>query len=182
MTKKTRQYIRKSGRAGLDIKPVKTRQGIAACLEIYRQTAKRAKFALHDDQYYYDIHNKLGEYSQIFAAYEDNRPVSFLWLATSRETSFELYGGMNDRGQALRANYALKWHAIVECKRQGIKRYDMNGLLNDGVSNFKRGFASHENKLAGTYDYPMSPFYPVWWHGLPLAKRAIHSTKKLLGK
>ena len=182
MTKKTRQYIRKSGRAGLDIKPVKTHQDIAACLEIYRQTAKRAKFALHDDQYYYDIHDKLGESSQIFAAYEDNRPISFLWLATSRETSFELYGGMNDRGQALRANYALKWHAIVECKRQGIKRYDMNGLLNDGVSNFKRGFASHENKLAGTYDYPMSQLYPVWRYGLPLAKRAIRSTKKLLGK
>ena len=89
---------------------------------------------------------------------------------------------MNDRGQALRANYALKWHAITECKRQGIKRYDMNGLLNDGVSNFKRGFASHENKLAGTYDYPMSQFYPVWRHSLPLAKRAIRSTKKLLGK
>ena len=182
MTKKTRQYIRKSGRVGLSIKPIKTRQDIAACLEIYRQTAKRAKFALHDDQYYYDIHDKLGENSQIFAAYEDNRPVSFLWLATSPETSFELYGGMNDRGQALRANYALKWHAITECKRQGIKRYDMNGLLNDGVSNFKRGFASHENKLAGTYDYPMSPFYPVWRHGLPIAKRAIRSTKKLLGK
>lgn len=182
MTKKTRQYIRKSGRVGLSIKPVKTRQDIAACLEIYRQTAKRAKFALHDDQYYYDIHDKLGEYSQIFAAYEDNRPVSFLWLATSPETSFELYGGMNDRGQALRANYALKWHAITECKRQGIKRYDMNGLLNDGVSNFKRGFASHENNLAGTYDYPMSQFYPVWRHGLPLAKKTIRKTKKLLGK
>ena len=38
------------------------------------------------------------------------------------------------------------------------------------------------NKLAGTYDYPMSQFYPVWRHGLPLAKRAIRSTKKLLGK
>lgn len=182
MTKKTRQYIRKSSRTGLTIKQIKSHSGIAACLDIYRQTASRAGFALHNDKYYYDIHDKLGKYSQIFAAYEDDKPVAFLWLAVSSQTSFELYGGMNQRGQALRANYTLKWHAITKCKEQGVERYDLNGLLNDGISNFKRGFASHEDTLAGAYDYPMNAFYPVWNYGLPFAKKIVRGAKKLLGK
>ena len=179
MTKKTRQYIRKSGREGLTVRRVKTPEALAACLALYHQTAARAGFALHDDQYYYDVHKKLGDSSVIFAAYKGDMPVAFLWLALSSQTAFELYGGMNDEGQALRANYMLKWHAITACKEWGVARYDMNGLLNDGISTFKQGFADHENMLVGTYDYPLSPLYGVWTKGLPTVKRLLRKLKSL---
>lgn len=104
--------------------------------------------------------------------------MAFVWLAASQATAFELYGGMNQRGQALRANYALKWFAIRKCKEWGIRRYDLNGLLNDGISNFKRGFAKHEDMLAGTYDYPLSPLYGVWTKLLPAAKKVIRAIKR----
>jgi peptidoglycan pentaglycine glycine transferase (the first glycine) len=84
---------------------------------------------------------------------------------------------MNERGQALRANYALKWFAIRKCREWGISRYDMNGLLNDGISNFKRGFANHDDMLAGTYDYPLSPLYSIWAGLLPIAKKIIRRIK-----
>lgn len=173
MTKKTRQYIRKSSREGVAIRQVRTRADITPLLDIYRDTASRANFAIHDDEYYYDVHDKLGESSVIFAAYQGDTPISFVWLAASSTTAFELYGGMNQLGQDLRANYALKWHAITKCQEWGIERYDMNGLLNDGVSTFKQGFASHEDLLIGTYDYPLSPLYTVWKKGLPMAKKAF---------
>lgn len=179
MTKKTRQYIRKSDREGVAIKQVTSREAIAECLEIYHDTAKRANFALHGDGYYYDVAEKLGEASVIFGAYEGEKLLSFVWLAVSGKTAFELYGGMNDRGQELRANYALKWHAITTCKRWGIERYDMNGLLNDGVSTFKQGFADHEDMLAGTFDYPLSPLYSVWTVALPKAKLIARKIKSL---
>ena len=179
MTKKARQYIRKSGREELRIRRVTKHSDLEKCLAIYRQTAARAQFDLHDDQYYYDVHDKLGESSLIFAAFDGENPVAFVWLAVSSETAFELYGGMNDDGQRLRANYALKWHAITKCREWGIVRYDMNGLLNDGVSTFKQGFADHEDMLAGTYDYPLSPLYTVWAKGLPLAKSSLRFVKKL---
>jgi lipid II:glycine glycyltransferase (peptidoglycan interpeptide bridge formation enzyme) len=86
---------------------------------------------------------------------------------------------MNEQGQQLRINYALKWHAIRKCKEWGIERYDMNGLLNDGVSTFKQGFAAHENMLAGTYDYALSPLYVIWSKGLPLAKKGVRTLNKL---
>ena len=179
MTKKTRQYIRKSSREGLVIRRVKDTETLRQCLAIYRETAQRAKFSLHDDQYYLDVHNKLGESSVIFAAFQNEQPIAFVWLAVSGQTAFELYGGMNETGQSLRANYALKWHAITKCKEWGISRYDMNGLLNDGVSTFKQGFADHEDRLAGTYDYPLSPFYSIWVKALPTAKKALRKLRSL---
>ncbi|NCU37978.1 peptidoglycan bridge formation glycyltransferase FemA/FemB family protein [Candidatus Saccharibacteria bacterium] len=179
MTKKTRQYIRKSSREGLYIRRVRSRNDVARCVELYHDTAQRARFALHDDAYYYDVHEKLGDSSVIFAAFVNDEPVAFVWLAVSSSTAFELYGGMNDKGQTLRANYALKWHAIKTCKEWGIGRYDMNGLLNDGVSGFKQGFAHHETQLVGTYDYPLSRFYEVWAYALPVAKRIVRRLKKL---
>jgi lipid II:glycine glycyltransferase (peptidoglycan interpeptide bridge formation enzyme) len=179
MTKKTRQYIRKSGKEQLSIRQVKSRDELQQCLAIYHETAARAGFALHGDQYYYDVAELLDDSSVVFAAFEHDNPIAFLWLAVSQKTSFELYGGMNDRGQTLRANYALKWHAIQRCKEWGIERYDMNGLLNDGVSTFKRGFAAHEDMLAGTYDYALSPLYAVWSKGLPLVKKTVRTINKL---
>ena len=178
MAKKTRQYIRKSAKEGLTIHLVRRREMLADLLKIYHDTASRAGFALHDDQYYYDVFDKLGDASVIFAAANEHGPVAFLWLAVSAGTAFELYGGMNEEGQAMRANYALKWHAITECKRWGIEQYDLNGLLNDRISTFKRGFADHENELAGTYDYPLSPLYVIWAKFLPMGKRILRKLNR----
>lgn len=177
MTKKTRQYIRKSEKEGIEIRPAKTLDDIAACMAIYKQTAKRAGFALHADKYYEDIFTFLGSNSQVFMATNEERIVAFLWLAVSAETAFELYGGMSDEGQELRANYTLKWEVIKRMKNWGVQRYDMNGLLNEGVSKFKEGFAGHETQLAGSFDRPLSPLYPLWTKGLPAAKKIIRAFK-----
>lgn len=172
MSKKHRQYIRKSGREGLDIRRV-GRGELGACLDVYRLTAQRAGFGIHEDSYYLDIFDNLGDASPVYAAFRGEDVVAFLWISASSTTSFELYGGMTDEGERLRANYALKWFAIQEMKARGVTRYDFNGLLNDGVSRFKMGWAGHENQLAGTWDLPLSPFYPVFSRALPLAKRGM---------
>lgn len=177
MTKKTRQYIRKSAGEAVEVRQVKSRDELDACLAIYKETAKRAGFGIHTDQYYYDIFDNLGEHSPVFAVFQGTQPIAFLWLAISQRMAFELYGGMNEDGQRLRANYALKWHAIVTMKKWGIELYDFNGLLNDGVSAFKQGFADHETMLVGTYDKPLSPLYTVWVHALPTVKKIIQKVK-----
>jgi len=170
MAKKTRQYIRKSS-GSIHVKRLQTADELEACMKVYRQTAKRAKFALHGDEYYYDIFRLFNDDVYIYGAYKGETLVAFVWLVATPEISFELYGGITDRGQELKANYGLKWHAITDLKARGVRRYDMNGLLNDGISTFKRSFASHENKLVGSYERPLSLWYPLWAYGLPLAKR-----------
>ena len=177
MTKKTRQYIRKSANEAVEVRRIKGREELKACLDIYKQTAARAGFGLHEDEYYYDIYRMMKDHNLITAAFYEGKPVACLWLAMSERTAFELYGGMNTEGQRLRANYALKWSTIQMVKEWGIERYDFNGLLNDGVSTFKQGFADHEDMLVGTYDHPLSPLYAVWTKGLPLAKKVLQKVK-----
>lgn len=208
MSKKTRQYIRKSG-GEVKVRQLKTKEEIDRALEIYTETAKRAGFAIHSKDYYYKLYQKMGENSPIFGAFiekeqgdsskneEDNfesghktpderiaeklknqEMVAFLWFAQSDSVAFELYGGMTEAGQKARANYILKWIAIIEMKNRGVKRYDFNGLLNDGISKFKAGFANHEDLLVGTLDFPISKSYFIWSSFLPTAKKIVRKFKK----
>jgi len=177
MAKKTRQYIRKSSSEVMSIQAIKDRKGLGECLALYHQTAERAKFNLHDDSYYYDVFDKLGEFSQLFVAYGKDQPIAFLWLAISGDTAYELYGGMNDEGQNLRANYALKWHAIRKCKEWGLSRYDFGGIIEGGVGTFKKNWAESETDLAGSFDKPLSVYYGIWDKFLPTIKRIIRKIK-----
>ena len=178
MSKKTRQYIRKSAGEGIEVVQADTIEDIDECLMIYKQTAERAGFALHGDTYYHDIFLKLGEHSPVFMARHQDKTIAFLWPIVTDDTAFELYGGMNDDGQRLRANYHLKWSVVQEMKRRGLKRYDVNGLLNDGVSAFKKGFIPDETMLSGTYDLPMSSLYWAWSTLLPSAKRIVRKIRR----
>lgn len=179
MAKKTRQYIRKSS-ADVKIRQAKSREDVQVCLELYKETAKRASFGLHSDQYYYDVFEQLADHSPLFIAYKDDVAIAFLWLAVSESIAYELYGGVSEEGQRLRANYALKWYAIRKCKNWGLKKYDFGGLIVGGVANFKQGWAEGETVLVGTIDAPLSPLYSAWTKGLPKAKRAFQKTRKVL--
>lgn len=177
MAKKTRQYIRKSAAEGTIIKQIHSRDELSKCLDMYHQTARRAKFDLHDDAYYYDIFDKMGDYIVVYATYMDNQPIAFLWLAISGDVAFEQYGGMNEAGQSLRANYALKWHAIRKTREWGLKRYDFGGLIGGGVTNFKMGWTNQPTELAGTFDKGLSKWYGLWQNGLPTAKKVVRKLR-----
>ena len=178
MAKKTRQYIRKSAAEGITIKQIHTRDEIEECLHIYRQTAERANFNLHQNQYYFDVFNLMEDNSPVFAAYLEGKPVAFLWMSISADVAYELYGGMNEDGQRLRVNYALKWHVIRKVKEWGLSQYDFGGLVVGGVSVFKQGWASQETSFAGTFDKALSPAYYLWSKGLPKAKAILQRIRR----
>jgi peptidoglycan pentaglycine glycine transferase (the first glycine) len=179
MAKKTRQYIRKSAAEGITIRQVRTKDELKECLHIYRQTAQRAKFNLHSDEYYYDVFNLMKDHSPLFAAYLEDTPIAFLWMAISADTAYELYGGMNEDGQRLRANYALKWYVVRKVKEWGLKEYDFGGLVVGGVSVFKQGWSEEETRFAGTFDRPLSPLYGLWSSLFPKVKMASQNVRRL---
>ena len=178
MAKKTRQYIRKSAAEGIEIKRVRSLDDLEQCLFIYKQTAERAGFNVHSDQYYKDVFHQMSDHSPVFAAYLEGQPIAFLWMGVSLETAYELYGGMNEDGQRLRANYALKWHVIRKMREWGVSEYDFGGLVVGGVSNFKQGWSENETLFAGTFDKPLSPLYGVWVSALPRAKKLLQRVRK----
>ena len=177
MGRTTRADVRKGGR-DVEIRRVRTEDEVRAVLDVYRDTAAHAGFALHADDYYLAVHRELGDASLLVAAFRDGRPCSFVWNAVSATTAFELYGGVDEVGRKARANAPVKWHAMRLAQDAGLRRYDMNGLLNDGISAFKRSFAEHEDRLVGTLDVPFSWLYPVWVRAVPWAKRVLRTLRR----
>jgi lipid II:glycine glycyltransferase (peptidoglycan interpeptide bridge formation enzyme) len=179
MTKKTRQYIRKSRNDNIAVRKTDKPADIQKALKIYHETAARAGFALHGDDYYLNLAKFLGPSSQIYVAEQGREMLAFLWLVATPAVSFELYGGVTEKGQTSRANYTLKWQAIQSQKQAGVLVYDMNGLLNDGISTFKLGFSGgQEILLTPTLDKPLSIWYPIWEAILPNAKKIIRKIKR----
>ena len=168
--KKARQYIRKAGRSGVTVRNA-THDDLDAIMDIYHHTADADEFALHSDEYYRTAFMACSDVNQLFLAEFEGRPLAFLWNVTTPSTAFELWGGVTDEGKRLHANYLLKWHAMCEAKKLGTALYDMNGLLEGGVSNFKLQFANGPTEWMGTFDRPLSTLYHVWDVALKLYRR-----------
>jgi peptidoglycan pentaglycine glycine transferase (the first glycine) len=170
MIRKHRQYIRKAGRDGVAVER-QTGGDLAAMYEIYTQTAQRAGFGIHTEEYYAGLFKELGEHNFLYYARVEGRPVAFLWLVATGPVAYELYGGVTPEGQDIKANYLLKWRAITEMKAQGRQVYDFNGRVSEGVSQFKAGFGPDETDYMGTWDYPLSLVgYHLWERLWPMAK------------
>lgn len=171
-TSTTRQNVRKSLRnREVRFGAVTTDADLDAVLAINRATGERNGFAVHDDDYHRGIRDLMGDDSHLLAAWEGDELVAFVWLVASARTAFELYGGVSPRGMKLRLNYGLKYYAMQQMKALGVQRYDFNGLLNDGISDFKRQFAHHEDQLIGTWDKPLSPLYGPFTKTLPVVRK-----------
>ncbi len=179
MRSKTRQYIRKSEREGIEVVRDTSNLHLDDIMELYRETAKRADFALHEAQYYHRLCQTLGENNHIYVAKKDGRLLSFLWLVATDAIAFELYGGMSDEGSDLKANYTLKWEVMKRMKTAGVTTYDLNGRLNEGIDQFKSGFVEEPTTLIGPYDYPIRlALYQAWERGLPIAKRVMRRVRR----
>ena len=172
MEGKTRQNIRRSLKYGVTAR-LAAPDDFPKIMKIYHETATRAGFGLHTEKYYADIMELFGDDSRIYVAEREGQIISFVWCVATPLISFELYGGMNDEGKKYRSNFALKWLAMLSEQERGTKFYDMNGLLQGGVSDFKRGFASMETKWVGAYDKPLSPMYNLYEKALPTGKKLI---------
>jgi lipid II:glycine glycyltransferase (peptidoglycan interpeptide bridge formation enzyme) len=172
MSRKHRQYIRKAERDGVKVVLATGENGyLGAMYDIYCDTANRAGFGIHDKEFYDRLFAELGAGSSLYIALVEGKPAAFLWLARAGKTVYELYGGVTEAGQEAKANYFLKWTAILDSKRDGYQIYDFNGRLNEGVSRFKEGFGPDETDWIGTWDYPFNKLgYRLWERLWPIAK------------
>jgi lipid II:glycine glycyltransferase (peptidoglycan interpeptide bridge formation enzyme) len=182
MGKYTRKNIRWSEKKVTVQSPNASELPFDELYALYKSTSERAGFGIHSPDYYQNLLNAPSDFNKVYIAYakdeeENEVPVSLLWNITNQNLAFELYGGMNELGQKMRANYILKWTAILDSKKCGAKTYDMNGLVSDGVNQFKLGFIGNDltktTHYIGTLDYPLSPYYWIWENLLPFAKSVL---------
>jgi len=176
---KARQYIRKAEREGVSIRRILNPNELPKVMAVYRDTATRAKFALHSEEYYRTLLEKGGAHNYLLAAEKDGAVVAFVWIVAAGSTAFELYGGMTREGAKLHGNYALKAHAMQMMKAEGYTQYDFNGRLNDGVSHFKSLWGATETDWIGSYNLPLKKtHYAAWQLAWPIGKKVSKILKK----
>lgn len=179
MAKKTRQYIRKSSADTAFLIRSATEDDLTEIYQVYQETAQRARFLLHGLPYYQMVWRTLDTENTVLVAEQKGKIIAFLWVSHTPYMAYELYGGVTTEGQQLRCNYALKWRMIQEMKKQGIVEYDFGGLIGEGVSTFKKGWASSERRYAGSFEVGTGWRFMVWRVLFRPVRRVLQALRKM---
>lgn len=159
MRSKWRQYAQKARRSGV----VVVEGGAADIDEFYAivvETATRAGFAYRTADSYRRVFERfadLGRARLLFARLPDGSAGATIMLIRCGDRVVEPYGGMTPAGAELRANYLVKWEAIRSSREAGAASYDMWGLVNPGIAQFKAGFGGREVHYVGAWDLVRLP-------------------------
>jgi lipid II:glycine glycyltransferase (peptidoglycan interpeptide bridge formation enzyme) len=166
MKKKHRQYVAKAQREGVAVERLDgsvdaatAEQALDDFYAIYTHTAERAGFVARARQYYqrvWELFAPTGHASLSFASRHGAR-LATLFHFTIGDRAAEAFGGMTDEGADARANYLLKWEAIIGFKGDGFASYDMWGLATGGIAQLKVGFGGRQVDYVGARDLPLRP-------------------------
>ncbi|MBA2255037.1 MAG: peptidoglycan bridge formation glycyltransferase FemA/FemB family protein [Chloroflexi bacterium] len=156
---KWRQYVQKARRAGV----VVVEGGVSDLEEFHAvlvETAERAGFAYRTLASYrriFELFAATGRARLLIARLPDGSAGATLMLIRCGGRVVEPYGGMTPAGAAARANYLVKWEAIRSSREAGAWSYDMWGLVNPGIAQFKAGFGGREIHYVGAWDLVRLP-------------------------
>jgi lipid II:glycine glycyltransferase (peptidoglycan interpeptide bridge formation enzyme) len=159
MRKKWRQYVNKARSNGIRIVEAEGDR-LPEFYRIYEETAARAGFLIRALRAYQDVWDAFrpGSRAQLlFAETAEGEPQATLFLVRCGSRVVEPYGGMTEAGADSRANYLLKWEAIVRSKAAGAEAYDLWGLAHPGIAHFKTGFGGREVRYIGAWDLVLDP-------------------------
>ncbi len=159
LRKKWRQYVNKARSEGVTVRAAEADE-LDRFYAIYEETATRAGFLIRTLGAYRDVWDAFrpsGHATLLFAQDRDGTPLATLFLVSTGARVVEPYGGMTATGSVLRANYLLKWEAILRAKAAGATAYDMWGLAHPGIEHFKTGFGGREVRYIGAWDLVLDP-------------------------
>jgi lipid II:glycine glycyltransferase (peptidoglycan interpeptide bridge formation enzyme) len=170
---KWRQYVQKARRGGVVVVEADA-SGLDAFYAILVETAERSGFLYRTADSYrrvFEAYAAKGAARLLFARLPDGSAGATLMLIEACGHVVEPYGGMTAAGATARANYLIKWEAIRQARERGYTAYDMWGLPNEGIAQFKAGFGGRAVRYVGAWDLVMDA--PIR-SALSLARRLRH--------
>ncbi len=167
MRKTTRYEIRKAQSLGLTIQTSTDPAAIDGFYDMQMETAKRHGFVPFSRQF-------LTEQFKAFAA--DDAVVLYkvfngtqllaeaFVIFYGHEAAYH-YGSSTDAARKMPGAYLIQWEAIKEAKKRGMKRYNLWGVVPDGVTDhrfsgvsvFKRGFGGQDVAYLPAHDLVINP-------------------------
>jgi lipid II:glycine glycyltransferase (peptidoglycan interpeptide bridge formation enzyme) len=168
MKPKTRYNIKLSEKKGVEIR-LSDERDLDSWYELYRETSKRDRIALHGKDYYLRLFTLAREYGKgapevrLYMASVDGRDIAGIVTLFTGKTAVYLYGASSNAERNRMPAYGLQWRAILDAKAAGCSSYDFFGIPpNDdpnhpmhGLYRFKTGFGGSIVHRAGCWDYPL---------------------------
>lgn len=146
---------------------------------LYQTTAARDGIAVHSKQYYADLLKLSGDAAgggnnaplvSLYTAEHEGESLAAIITLFSKSEAVYLYGCSGNAKRNLMPAYLLQWTAIRDARAYGSVLYDMYGIppTDDeahpmhGLYLFKTGFGGKNIHRIGTFDVPLSAFYPLY--------------------
>jgi lipid II:glycine glycyltransferase (peptidoglycan interpeptide bridge formation enzyme) len=167
MRAKHRQYVTKAQRGGVIVEHLDPAQTIpkdrlqAAFDDFYAivaATARRTGFTVREQGYYeraWHAFAPAGRCRIYFALVAGKRVATIFHFLCGRR-AVEAWGGMIEPGGPTRANYLLKWQAMMDLRAEGFATYDMWGIASGGIRQFKEGFGGRAVRYVGARELALS--------------------------
>jgi peptidoglycan pentaglycine glycine transferase (the first glycine) len=157
LRKKWRQYVNRARSAGVTVVEAEADR-LGDFHRIMTETSGRTGTLIRTEAAYRDIFEAFrptGGARLLFAEDAGGLAQAALLLVRCGTRVVEPYGGMTASGAESRANYLLKWEAIRSSRAAGATSYDMWGLVNPGIRQFKAGFGGREISTIGAWELPL---------------------------
>lgn len=160
---KTRYNIKLAQRHGVKVEEAKDEKSFEIFLKLQRETARRQKFFIHDNDYYRKMWQILKPENlvHLLLTKYQNRVLAAWILFKFGDTIYYPYGGSADIHKNLMASNLLAWEAIKLGKKLGCGVFDFWGALGEnpnpadpwyGFHRFKAGYGGRLVEFVGAFD------------------------------
>lgn len=155
---------------------------------LYRETACRNNFFLHDIEHFRAVLGSRAENSHspaevcMLIAEHEKEPLAAMFLVITGNRGTYLYGASSSHKRNLMATYALQWKAITLAKEKGCSEYDLFGISPNpdpdhpmyGLYRFKTGFGGEIYHSMGCWDYPIDNKLYAYFAASELTSQGYH--------
>lgn len=187
MKSKTRYNIQLSKRKGVKVRSLGM-ESLAIWYELYRQTAVRNNFFLHDISYFKIVLSAKANDTlspadvYLLVAEVEGMPLSAMFLVVSANRGTYLYGASATDNRNYMASYALQWRAMEIAKEKGCTEYDFFGIAPQadpshpmyGLYRFKSGFGGTVYHRLGCWDYPLDKDKYKYYISMEFKNQSYH--------
>ena len=158
---KWRQYARQAVSDGVTVR-LGSPEELPSLSAVMHSISERTGAAARSGEAFAQLMRAFGSHAELVIAEHLGETggaelLGALLVVRTESGSTELFGGATDRGNELRAPYALKAFAIERAITRGGAWYDMWGLVTPGIAHFKAGWGGEVHAYPGALDLDLDP-------------------------
>ena len=187
MKAKTRYNVHLAKRKGVNIRSLGM-DSLAIWYDLYKQTAVRNNFFLHDISYFRIVLSARANDTlspaevHLLVAEVEGKPLAAMFLVVSANRGTYLYGASATENRNYMATYALQWRAMQIAKEKGCTEYDFFGVAPQadeshpmyGLYRFKTGFGGEIFHRMGCWDYPLDNEKYKYYTSMEFKNQSYH--------